>query len=250
MSSGGIARARVLDIYEDLAGPFAGGGAPGSMTDPRPLYQQGNDGLNLASMYLSGGSSLPVPVTRNGHGARRYAPGTAQNSTAAMLYSFPLGRNLSLIPLAIRRNFRWVWETVLERTTPLIAGARCDIGLKDDITITENGGIYLTSVSTVNAGRWTRNYHLTNAGALQTALDTGVAPGTGLLQHIKFEYFDRFPEPRLNIYIDGVLVASHSGATLPAFDGNEPLNPCIVVDSPTIGQQDHQYMTRFYIEEL
>src|SRR4051812_18501990 len=227
------------------------GALPGSMSDPRAIYQVGSDGLNIGSLYKDAGSAVPLYVTRNGHGVRRFACGSAQNTTAALYYSLPLGRPLVQIPVTMRRQFRMVWETVIERTSALIAGAGLEIGLKDDIIdlATANGGAVLSSVSTQNAGRWTLRYKLVNGGAEQAPIDTGFAVGTGILHHLRLEYLDQLT-PTLNFFINGVLVGSLSGATLPAFDGNEPANPSIVQFSPTIGQLDHQYGSRFYIEEL
>lgn len=248
----------LLEIIEDVGILVA---APDSLSDARALYLTGVDGLSTSPLYATGGTAAPVFVNRNGFGARRFAPGSGQISAAAMRYSFPLGRNFSLFPSTLRPNKRWLWETLIERSMPLTAGSALDIGLRDDPFrgfdaslpggsggATGDGGVILTSRSGTNGGRWTLAYKLVNAGAIQPLIDTGISPGG--IQHFKFEYYDQYPNPKLNIYIGATLVATLQGATLPVWDGNEPLNPAIIGDATNIGQQDHQYYTRFLVEQL
>lgn len=239
----------LLEIVEDFGLILS---TPGSITTPRPYVSGGAIDLSMANLMYQGlGSVSPGFVTQNGLGARRFQPGTNQTCIAYSPLGMPLKRDLSLIPASIRRQHRFVWDTVIARTTPLIAGVKMTIGLSDDGVefTTAGGGIALSSVSTENASRWTLKYYLANGGAIQTGADSGVAPD-GTPQHFRFEYFDIYPNPHLDISINGVLKYTISGALLPPFDGNEPLNLCICSGGAvnTIGQLDHQFFTKYLVE--
>ena len=248
----------LLEIIEDVGTLVA---APDSLTDARAVYLKGVDGLSTSSLYQLGGSVNPSIVTRNGHSARRFAPGSDQGTGAAMRYTFPLGRNLSLYPASLRPNKRWLWELLIERNLPLQANCALDIGFRDDpfrgydaalgggsSGAKGDGGVIITSRSGLNGGNWTLAYKLVNGGAIQPRVDLGVAPSG--IQHIKYEYYDQYPNPVLNIYINDNLLSTLQGASLPVWDGQEGHWPTIWAEAPLIGQQDHHYYTRFLVEQL
>jgi hypothetical protein len=239
----------LLDVIEDFGIIL---NTPGSLSTVKPYVAAGQVDVAQTNFPFQGlGGVAPTFVTQNGLGARRFAPGTNQTCIAYSMFGMPLKRDLSLIPASVRRQYIHTWDTVLARATPLIAGVKCTIGLQDDGVefTTAGGGIVLSSQSTENAGRWTLKYYLINGGAIQTGADSGVVPD-GTPQHFQFKYHDVYPSPYLEISINGVLKYTVSGALLPVFDGNEPLNYCICSGGAvnTIGQLEHNFYNRFMVE--
>lgn len=250
--SGKPGRTPLLEVWEALGAFFD---TPGSIASPRALYAVGTDGGAISTLYTLAGGVAPTHTVRNGHVVRAFAPGTNQASVATLKYAFPLSHEVLDYPASFRQQRRYVWETVVERTSPLVAGVKMEIGYVDDpgneLSLVNDNGLIIQSVSTVNAGRftvWTKN----SGGAVTQGADLGVTP-EGQLVHVKFEYFD-ITVPSLNIYLNGTLKATFAAAALAALNPavNEPMNLNVHSggNPNTIGQVDFQYDSHLLIESL
>lgn len=241
----------LLDVVEDL-GLLAS--TPGSLSTSKAYVVAGDLDTSLPNFpYQHTGDVAPQFVTKSGAGTRLFQPGTNQTCIAASIFGMPLKRDLSLIPASIRRQHRFVWDTVLSRTVPVLAANKLSLGLQDDMIefSIAGGGIILLSQSSLNAGAWTLQFRPTNGAGITTGPSSGVVPD-GTPQHFRWEYFDIYPGPHLDISINGSLKFSLTGASMPAFDGNEPLNFTVVSGGAvnTIGQLDHMWFSRFLVELL
>ncbi len=251
--SGKPGRTPLLEIWEMNGGILTD--TPGSISSPRALYSVGNDAQTIQALYTLGGGALPFYATRNGHWVRQFQPGSAQIAAATLGYGLPLGRQVGQYPASFRPQRRIVWETVFERSNPLVGTGIAEIGVRDDpgnnIDAVNSLGLVIRSSAAVNAGRWTLMYK-PDSGAVVTGADSGVSPFA--LRHIKFEYYDMVT-PVLNIYIDGTLritVPASILTTLCTLNTNEPLPIGVQSGDPgaTIGQVDYQYESHFLIESI
>jgi len=251
--SGKPGRSPIVDILEDFA---VYNDTPGSLTSSRAVIIAGDLASPTAAnvLFLGQGGVAPSFVTQNEAPCRRFPPGSAQTCIAYSPFGFPIGRDLSRFPQTIRQNKRFVWDALIQRAVALSATAKFFIGLSDDGTEVGVAGqvLGIQSDATENVGRWTGKHQLTNGGGVVSLGDSGIAPD-GNPQHIRFEYYDMFPSPQLNIYINGVRKFQHIGATLPAMgNANEPWNltMCAGGAAHVIGQQDHNFFNRYYVELL
>jgi hypothetical protein len=244
----------LLDVH-DIAGSMMD--APGSSTGGRAIFRRGNTGevSGLGFYQLSGataGSLTPAGL------ARRFGPGANQTHSAFSQFGIPLGCDRSLWPASFFTGKRYVWDCVISRTT-IFAGVQCEIGLKDDaleLSDASDNGIILQSLSTLNAGRWTLQTKRLGGGGVVTGADSGVSPGAGLLNHIRFDYRDyRSLPPELRISVGGVLLYTVSGlAALPISNtGEATYCLCILLGgsaNPGLGAEMFLYDSRFFIQEL
>jgi hypothetical protein len=238
-----------LDAIDGLGMIYA---VPGSNSGPGVIFRRGNANLQLQNFYQLNGATIQNNAAGTAH-VRRYGPGANQVHSIMTPFAFTVGVNRALTPAALRVARLFVYETVFQIETAL-AGVQRFIGLLDDNLQVDsaNGGIGIRSLSTENGGAWTLKYRLTNGGALQTGVNTGIVPD-GLPHAFQVTYRDS-TSPLLRINIDGVNVASIAGAAnLPAADGNECLYPCTAVGSttnPGLGEVAYTFDSRFYIQEL
>jgi hypothetical protein len=165
----------------------------------------------------------------------------------------PLGRDLSLFPGVLRVSRLYVWQLLVERITPLVAGGRLEVGIVDDGVDLENGsnhGIVLRSDSTLNGGAWTVVTKRTSGGASVIGANTGQVPGG--IQALELRYLDSLA-PVMEFRINGVIAAAVAGlANLPVQDGGECFGISMVAGyaAHPAGQVDHLYSSRYFVREL
>lgn len=242
---GGSAARSLLEVVDDLSlSQFA---TPGAFGTNRPIVLSGQIDSPASFLVVAAGTTRTVAA--DGHAVYRMQPGAGATTSLSYGLAWPLKRPWGLVAASGRVRRVWTYDCVVKRTLPLTASGLLFFGICDDPAtsfLVSSGGIALQSVDTENAGRWTARYRVP-PGAATSLLDTGIAPD-GTYQHLRMRYYDN-ENPRAEAYINGALVATFSGATLPGFETGEPYNPGIVATAQVgAGQIDDVLYTRHAVE--
>lgn len=239
-----------LDLIDD----FSLYETPGSLLTAAWYARRGVPGRDpAANFYTFTGGTPPAIFLLTGLPCYRYAPGLNNFGGCFGFPAMPVGRDQTLTPASLRTARLYVWQTVVQRTTPLVAGARFEIGLTDDgsnLDISQIG-LVLRSDSTLNAGRWTVASRHESGDPTVIGVDTGVAP-SGLQQAFELRYRES-TSPQMEFFIDGALVATVAGlANLPVLSGGECVNISAVAGfaAQPAGQVDFLFNSRYFIQEL
>lgn len=217
----------------------------------------GNDAssLQLASLFgaVSFGAPTITPFAGGAWWTTSSLPATTNGRQSNI--TWPIGADYSLDPAVANRPLRYLWEVVMRRATPIVAGTGFGMGFRTSNTLlalNTQAGIAVESITTLNGARWTVNRRLV-AGGANIPVDTLIPGETPVL--VQFIYDDG-TAPRLQVLVNGVtfLDITALGTAIPQIPDGSGLNffPQWVGGDATLGgagQVDRLRRARMTVEQ-